>query len=39
VLRKVSGTERNWRILHNGEFNDLYPSSNIVCVLEGECGM
>jgi len=35
VLRRIFGSKRDevtgeWRKLHNEEFNDLYPSLNIV---------
>jgi len=39
VLRRIFGTRRDevteeWRRLHNGELNNLYPSSNIVRVIK-----
>jgi len=39
VLRRIFGPKREevtweWRKLHNEEFNDLYPSPNIVWVIK-----
>jgi len=38
VLRRIFGPRRDeameWRRLHNGELNDLYPSPNIVRVIK-----
>jgi len=39
VLSRIFGSKRvevtaEWRKLHNEEFNDLYPSSNIVRVIK-----
>jgi hypothetical protein len=41
VLRKIFGTKRDevtgeWRKLHNQELNDMYCSSNIVRMKNGE---
>jgi hypothetical protein len=36
VLRRKSGTKREWRKLHNEELNDLYCSPNIVRVIKSE---
>jgi hypothetical protein len=39
VLRRMFGPKRDettgeWRRLHNEELNDLYSSSNIICVIK-----
>jgi hypothetical protein len=39
LLRRISGPKRDqvrgeWRRLHNEEFNDLYSSPNIICVIK-----
>jgi hypothetical protein len=39
VLRKIFGPKRDevtgeWRRLHNEEFNNLYSSPNIICVIK-----
>jgi hypothetical protein len=39
VLRRIFGPKRDevtgeWRKLHNDELNDLYASSNIICVIK-----
>jgi len=42
VLRRIFGPRRDeameWRRLHNGELNDLYPSPNIVRVIKSRRG-